>query len=81
MVAAHIILFSSVRVGEGIVGVVYLLEFLGAACALWRIGWYAIRMVSEGLSGGLSVPVGLLLVPVLRTFCKRLLSAVVLPLN
>lgn len=49
-VAGLVVVAAARGFGEGVVGVVYLLELLGAGLALGAIGWDAIGVVAEGLS-------------------------------
>lgn len=51
MVCACGVVVSAARgVGEGVVGVVYLLEFLGTGRAFWGVGCYAVGVGFQGLS-------------------------------
>lgn len=43
----YVVVFASRRVGESVVGVVYLLELLGSVCALGGVGWDAVGVVLE----------------------------------
>ena len=47
--ADRVVVAAARRSGEGVVGVVYLLELLRARGALWRIGGDAVRVVFQRL--------------------------------
>ena len=42
--ACRIKVASTGRIREGVVGVIYLLEFLGSSRAFWGVGGYAVGM-------------------------------------
>ena len=50
-VAGYIVFATACCVGEGVVGVVDLLEFLGAGWTFGGVGGDAVGVVAEGLSG------------------------------
>lgn len=51
-VAGYVVFAAAGCVRQGVVGVVDLLEFLGAGWAFGGVGGNAVGVVAEGLSGG-----------------------------
>lgn len=49
--AGGVVVFAAGGVGEGVVGVVYELEFAGSFCAFWRVGGNAVGVGFESCSG------------------------------
>ena len=85
LVPADVVVPPPVWVGKSVVGVVDLLEFLGAGRALGRIGGNTIRVMSESLSFSLCISHAAVICYhcslIVRTFCKRRGFVAALPWN